>query len=399
MARRRVSIKVLAKVVAFAVISILFTFELAMRIGNLHPFSHTYKLTAQFADASGIFKGDAVKLAGVDVGRVQGARIDHGRADVTFTVSRNVRLTTDSVVGIRWRNVLGQRFVYVYPGDGQGRPLSDGDVIPISQTETAADLGQFLDRLGPILKAIDPEKVNEFIDAVKSALVGNEAAVRALIGNGSTLAERLGEMDQQVKSLIGSSSTVMTTYANQDEAIASIIDSLAEVGGRLRGMTGDINSVVSNFADVQAQLSRLLTQNRQNIDVSLAELDSVLTNLSRNKTSLAKTLCTLPAGLVGYWDTTSWGEWFNVRIIAFALRNRQSQLVGGATQLPNQRSPQGRPPFTCGGAVKIGKPPASGVGSPGALGSGPAPSGGGSSPGFQNLDSLIQFILQGQSHA
>src|SRR5207245_11575681 len=47
MAVRGVSKKTLAKVVVFAAVSILFSFGLAMRIGNLHPFSHSYKLTAQ----------------------------------------------------------------------------------------------------------------------------------------------------------------------------------------------------------------------------------------------------------------------------------------------------------------------------------------------------------------
>ena len=47
-------------------------------------------LTAQFTDASGVFKGDAVKLAGVDVGRVQRAKIENGLAAVTFTMSRSV---------------------------------------------------------------------------------------------------------------------------------------------------------------------------------------------------------------------------------------------------------------------------------------------------------------------
>jgi len=397
MAGARFSKKTLVKVILFTVIALVFTFGLATRIGNLHPFSHTYKLTAAFTDATGVFKGDAVKLAGVDVGRVQGAKIEHGQAFVTFTVARSVRLTTDSVVGIRWRNVLGQRFLYLYPGDGQGRRLRDGDVVPTSRTETAGDLGEFLNHLGPVLKAIDPQKANAFIDAMNTALVGNEGAVRALIGNGATLAERLAQMDQQVKTLIGSSNTVVTTYANQDKAIASIIDSLAQLGGRLHGMTGDINSVVSNFADVQAQLNRLLTQNRHNIDVSLAELDSVLTNLSRNKANLARTLCTLPAGLTNYYDTTSWGEWFNVRIIGFTLENRQSQLVGGAGELPDQHTSRAPRPFTCGAPVQIGPPGRSGVGGLGGQSGSGAPGSGGSS-GFQNLDALLQFILKGQSN-
>ena len=162
MARARFSRPTLVKVIVFAIVSAAFTIGLAVKIGNLKLFHPQYSLNAVFQDASGVFKGDAVKLAGVDVGRVGGTKIDNGHAVVTFSLDKDVRLTTDSVVALRWRNVLGLRFLYVYPGNDSGRVLKDGDTIPLSHTQDAADLGQFLNQLGPILKAIDPNKANAF---------------------------------------------------------------------------------------------------------------------------------------------------------------------------------------------------------------------------------------------
>ena len=101
----------LLKVLAFVAMSAVFTAVLAMKIGNLEFFRHQYQLSAVFSDASGVFKGDAVKLAGVDVGRVSGARIEDGHGVVDFVVDDSVHLTRDATVAIRWRNVLGQRFL------------------------------------------------------------------------------------------------------------------------------------------------------------------------------------------------------------------------------------------------------------------------------------------------
>src|SRR6266566_8591574 len=92
----RFSKKTLVKVVVFIAISAVFTVGLAMKIGNLHPFQHDYGLQAVFADASGVFKGDDVKLAGVDVGRVNGAKIENGKAVVEFSVDHSVVLSRDS---------------------------------------------------------------------------------------------------------------------------------------------------------------------------------------------------------------------------------------------------------------------------------------------------------------
>src|SRR5439155_11049583 len=277
--RTRFSRATLFKVVAFALVSALFTLALAARIGTLRPFAHTYRLQAVFANASGVFKGDAVKLAGVDVGRVTGAEIRGGQALVTFDVDQAVKLPADTVVSIRWRNVLGQRFLYVYPGSANGSFLHDGSVIPMAQTQDAGDLDQFLNELGPILRAIDPEKANAFLDAVNGALSGNEANVRQLIGDGASLASNLASMDQQIQTLISSSDTVISTYASQDTSIAGIIDNLGQLGGSLNGMRSDIDSLITNFAAVQQEFDRLITTNRTNIDATLSSLDSVVSLL------------------------------------------------------------------------------------------------------------------------
>jgi len=387
----RFSKKTLVKVLAFTLASMVFTVGLAVKIGNLRLFSHSYGLQAVFADASGVFKGDAVKLAGVDVGRVNGTKIENGRAVVSFSVDRNVPLPKNSIVAIRWRNVLGQRFLYLYPGS-VGPDFKNGDTIPVTQTEDAGDLGQFLNRLGPILKAIDPAKANAFLDAMNTALSGNEVAVRQLLDDGALLAGRLGAQDTQIQSLIGSTDTVLSTYAKQDSSIGQILDSLDQLGARLQGMTGDINSVVTNFADVQQQLDRLLKSNRGNIDASLQSLNAVLGLLSRNKQGLERTLCTLPAGVAGYFQTTSWGEWFNVRVVEVILKDNNSQVVSRANEL-EQRPPAPPPYSKCTQAGS--KPPSngsqsgSGGGANGNAGVNAVPS------GFEDVGSLVRYVTGG----
>jgi phospholipid/cholesterol/gamma-HCH transport system substrate-binding protein len=390
MSALRFSRKTLGKVIAFTIVSILFTGALGVKIGNLHPFSHSYRLDAVFSDASGVFKGDAVKLAGVDVGRVIGAKIESGRALVSFTVSNRVKLPRDSVVALRWRNVLGQRFLYLYPGNDRSRSFRNGDRVPLSNTENAGDLGEFLNHLGPILRAIDPEKANAFLDAMNTVL---EAAVKQLLDNGGTLASRLGEMDREIRTLVGSSDTVMSTYAKQNRDIGLIIDDLNVLGSRLQNMTGDLNSFVVNFAEVQRQLDKLLRENRGHIDASLANLGSVTGLLARNKGQLAQTLCTLPAGVSGYWQTTSWGEWFNVRIVKFVIKDQNGNPIGGAEEDPGNRVPA-PPPYQCQNFRGRGPSGPNAEAASATAASAPADS---DSQGFGSLIGFLGFVLEGTS--
>src|SRR5206468_10014791 len=105
-----------------------------------------------------------------------------------------------------------------------------------------------------------------------------------------------------IKTLISSSDTVMSTYARQDRAISTILDDLDSVGGSLNGMTSDIDSLIVNFAQVQQQLDRLLKQNRGNIDATIGEFEVLTRLLQGDRGKLAETLCSLPAGLSGYFQ-------------------------------------------------------------------------------------------------
>src|SRR5437899_12620353 len=68
-----------------------------------------YKVTATFDDVTGLFAGDDVKLAGVNVGKVSTIKLVEGKAVVSFDVNSTVHLPTDSTVAARWLNLIGQR--------------------------------------------------------------------------------------------------------------------------------------------------------------------------------------------------------------------------------------------------------------------------------------------------
>jgi phospholipid/cholesterol/gamma-HCH transport system substrate-binding protein len=342
----RFSKGVLVKVLAFILVSAVMTVGLAMKIANVGLFGSTYELEAVFENATGVFEGDSVKLAGVDIGRVTGTEIEDGRAVVRFQVDEDVPISSESRIAIRWRNVIGLRFLYVYPIPG-GRTLEDGDRVPITHTDSAGDIGELLNRLGPILKAIDPEKANQFLDAMNTALAGNEVVVRSLISQGSVLATDLGDMDQQIKSLLTSSDKIMAAYAGQNRNIGKIIEDLDVLGGELATMSDEINALVVNFAIVQQEMEELLVENRENIDTDLSYLNTVLRTFSRNRAGFARTLCTLPAGVLPYDDTSSWGEWFNVRIVKFIFKDHEGNEIASAQSSDANLPDRAPPAVTC----------------------------------------------------
>ena len=373
--------RTLYKVIAFSVVCIIFTVALGVKLANSRLFADTYELEAQFANAQGVLKGDAVKIAGVDVGRVTGTEIEGGKAIVRFNLDKSREIPADSTVGIRWRNVVGQRFLYLYPGDSD-ELLSNGDRIPVEQTESVADIAEFLNRAGPILKAIDPRQANAFLDAMNTALSGNEQSIRSLIDSGASLAQELGAKDEEISELIDSSDEVLHVFASQSDDLGSFIDDLDSVSAVLERRTNEINSLVTNFADVQEELNALLAENRGNIDATIQSLDTVSSTLNANRKNLSRTLDTMPLGIANYFQTSSWGEFFNVRVIKLLVRDQEGNIIAEASEQDNQHGDEGGGP----------EDPNGGGGGKGEGDGGDTPS---SDRAYEGIEAILRFTLTG----
>ncbi len=335
----------LVKVLVFAAVAAVLTTALGVKLANSRMFADTYEMEAAFDDAAGVMAGDAVKLAGVDVGRVVGTEIDNGQAIVRFNIDKTIQLPKDSTIGIRWRNVLGQRFLYVYPGDDTVA-YEEGDRISSENTEDVSDIGELLNKVGPILKAIDPDEANAFLDSVNTALQGNEGDVRNLIDEGAELAKTLAAEDENIKDLLSSADEITAAFASQDEALGDIFENLDTVGVVLERRLRDVNSLVSDFSVVQRELDDVVSRNRDNIDATIASLDTVANTLASKRTQLAETLRTLPLGVISYQQTSGWGEFFNVRLVRLVVMDRDSNIIVERSELDNQHSDEGGSPET-----------------------------------------------------
>ena len=112
-----------------------------------------------FENAANIRKDSPVRIAGVNVGKVQSVRSVGDAAEVTFTVDEEGQpIREDAQVEIRPRIFLeGNFFLDVKPGSPSAPELDDGGTIPITQTSTAVQLDQIL----TTLQAPDRENLSE----------------------------------------------------------------------------------------------------------------------------------------------------------------------------------------------------------------------------------------------
>lgn len=320
----------LFKVVAYSMVCLVVLAALVARIGNIEFFAERTSYSATMPDVTGLLVNDEVKVAGVPVGKVTGISVERGQAVVSFELKPEVKLKRSTEVGVRWRNVLGQKYLYLYPGT-EGETMAPGDRIPAEQAVRSADVGEFLNSVGPILRAIEPAKANAFIRALNEALDGNEEKVRGLLSDTAVISTELGGSDEEVGRLIDNLDTVVGTLAERDADLNTAVSRFQELSGTLADNNDDLQLLVERFASVQEKLDRLVSENREDLDATIDDLGTIAQVLSEHRDDLDTALATLPQGLRPYDAISSYGQWFQIRVVVTCLADQSVCAQDGLT--------------------------------------------------------------------
>lgn len=129
----------------FVLVGLICLGYLAVRLGKLDVFgSQGYVLYADFASVAGIKQGDAVEIAGVNVGRVKSLQLVQDRARLALRFNPGVRIQEDSIASVRARGLLGDKYVAVSPGASDEIIQAGGR---IRETESPPDITDLIGKL------------------------------------------------------------------------------------------------------------------------------------------------------------------------------------------------------------------------------------------------------------
>ncbi len=131
-----------AFVIAVAVIFFLFVFQKSDQQSE-----GAYNIIALFDKVDGLTDGDDVKIGGVKIGRVKSISIDKKNylARVDLSISKSVKIPSDSSAGVSSESLLGGKYVNINPGNDEDM-LKEGDLIEDTQSSISLEqmLGKYL---------------------------------------------------------------------------------------------------------------------------------------------------------------------------------------------------------------------------------------------------------------
>lgn len=325
----------LIKLAVFAVVTVITTAVLGISIANINM-SDTSTYTARFSDATLLLENDDVRIAGVRVGQVTDIRVaDRNQAEVTFEMDATRRLPVQTVASVRFRNLIGQRYVSLDPGPASGNVklmAADGSGrIPLDQTRPAVDLTELFNGFKPLFTALSPKDVNQLSYEIVQVLQGEGGTVEALLAHTAELTTTLADKDQVIGELIDNLNAVLDTLNEKGPQFRATVDTLQKLVSGLAEDAVPIGDAVESIDDLARTTAGFLKDARPPLKEDIKELGRTAKLLNKGEDKIEHFITFGPQKYTKIGRTASYGSWFNFYVCHTELTLK---LPGSKQELP-----------------------------------------------------------------
>jgi phospholipid/cholesterol/gamma-HCH transport system substrate-binding protein len=339
----------LVKLIIFLIGAVTITVSVVATLLDLKLGQPQAGYHAIFTNATDLESGDVVRIAGVEVGKVNGVSVTSGnQAKVDFTVESAQHLTTNALASIQFENLLGQRYLQISQGPPGGGPLVSGATIPERDTTPGLDLTTVFTGFQPLLAALDPRQVNELTGSIVAVFQGESGAVGNLVDQTATLTSNLASKQQLINQILDNLSPLLTTVNQDDSQLTQLIDGLDTLVTGLSSQRHQIGDAVTGLSKLNDAASGLLNGVQPSLDQDLGGLQTVTGILNANQGKLDGELGTALQGLPGLLNAldkaSSSGNFLSVYVcdLTIATTNPISvKLSPGVPQSPPLDVPTG----------------------------------------------------------
>ena len=227
-----------------------------------------YTVKAPFATGAAVTagQGQAITIAGVQVGQVGGVSLQDGQAVVTMHIYKKYQpIYRNATVLLRPRTPLKDMYLALDPGTKAAGKVPNGGSLTAAQTNPDVDVSQ-------ILSSLDADTRNYLVLLLASA-------AQAFHDHGSTQA---APSPKAVADLRGT----LKRFEPLDRDTLSLTHLIAARDNHLRRSIHNLNLVANSLGDVDTELSSLVSTSDTNFSA-----------IARNDAQLEQTLSLFPGTL------------------------------------------------------------------------------------------------------
>jgi phospholipid/cholesterol/gamma-HCH transport system substrate-binding protein len=270
----------------FVVIAIFAAWTIVETLGGVDLFQGGYHVNAQFDTVQDLKVGDLVKMAGVDIGRVEKIGLSDEKVLVTMKLHPGAPVKTDSKALIKFTGLMGQNFVAIDFGSPGGKPIEDGQVLEtVEQPDLSAIMAKLDNAASGIAKVANTfsgDKIDNVLGPLTDFFKQNSAPLSATIANIKNVSSQIAAGQGTVGKVIYDDSlynSAMATVTNLQDTVTNVQDAVAAA-----------KEVVENVKAGKGTIGKLLTEDAlyTSTESSMTNLNEILLKVNHGQGSVGK---------------------------------------------------------------------------------------------------------------
>ncbi len=310
-------------------------------------FNRTNSYSAEFSNASGLRDGQFVRASGVEIGKVKKVQLIDGgkRVRVDFDVDRSLPLYQSTTAQIRYLDIIGDRYVELSRGEGEGadRVLPPGGLIPLSRTSPALDLDALIGGFKPLFRALDPEKVNTIVSAIVTVFQGQGGTINDILDQTAQVTSHLAERDQAIGEVVKNLNIVLDTTVRHRKQFDETVDNFEKLITGLKNHADPLAAGTANISNAAGTVADLLADNRALLHKEINYLQSLQQPLVDQSDQLGDLIHKTPTALnlIGR-SIGLYGDWVNFYVCDLTIKWNGLQPGGPVRTVRIWQQPTGR---------------------------------------------------------
>lgn len=296
----------------------------AFAVGTLRIFDDTYAMSAVVAETGDLRAGDAVRVAGVDVGRVTSVTPDfaEGVVVVGFEVDDGIDIGSEATAEINLATLLGGRYLRI------GGPVEEPFMaelpeeerrIPIERTRLPLGVQDALGQLTTTIEEIDASAIDELLHASAEVAGDNADSFQPMFEDVVTLTDTLNARREQIDELLSSTAQLTDTLARKDATIDQLVQSSSNLLAELAERRDQISVLLGSGSEAAQTIDGLVTRNREQLHQLLGDVHTTGLELQEHLPDLNGTLSVLGPALDQAGKAGDAGPWLDAIVYGISV--------------------------------------------------------------------------------
>ncbi|MFZ1162415.1 MCE family protein, partial [Mycobacterium sp.] len=264
----------------------------------------------QFTDSGQLNNGDKVRIAGVDVGKVEGIELAGDHVVMRFSTGSQT-IGTESRLAIKTDTILGKKVLEIEPLGTQ--TLRPNGMLALGQSTTPY---QIYDAFFDVTKAAagwNIDTVKQSLNVLSQTIDQTYPHLSAALDGVAKFSDTIGKRDEQITHLLAQANQIASILGDRSQQVDRLFVNSNNLLAAFNERSRAISALLSNVSAFSAQVENLINDN-PNLNHVLEQLRTVSDLLDKRKDDLASILKIIGKTVTGLNETVASGPYFKVQL-------------------------------------------------------------------------------------